>query len=209
MDTWQSLSVPSNLCCLHRPQRSSSACGNGSTCSSGKVAGLIFFEIFSYLWTSQVIGNIALVTLAGGPYGSGFAPFHSSQRWYYFSERLVLLWAAWPRTDGEFFLAMRSLSLTYLEQPKHPTLSALGRASTLSLGSIAFGSLIVTLLEILHMVLNAARNNADANGHRKCGLRTCSCQRLILCIQAVEVCLACCAECFIGVIENLVAYFNR
>lgn len=46
-----------------------SACNNGTACSSGKVAGLIFFETFSYLWTSQVIGNVTLATLAGGPYG--------------------------------------------------------------------------------------------------------------------------------------------
>jgi hypothetical protein len=48
-----------------------------SGCSSGKVAGLIFFETFSFLWTSQVVGNVALATLAGGPYGS----------WYYFGPR--------------------------------------------------------------------------------------------------------------------------
>jgi hypothetical protein len=48
-----------------------------SSCSSGKVVGLIFFETFSFLWTSQVIGNVALATLAGGPYGS----------WYYFGPR--------------------------------------------------------------------------------------------------------------------------
>lgn len=48
-----------------------------SSCSSGKVAGLIFFEAFSFLWTSQVIGNVSLATLAGGPYGS----------WYYFGPR--------------------------------------------------------------------------------------------------------------------------
>lgn len=52
------------------------ACATTS-CSSGKVAGLIFFETFSFLWTSQVIGNVALATLAGGPYGS----------WYYFGPR--------------------------------------------------------------------------------------------------------------------------
>jgi hypothetical protein len=46
-------------------------------------------------------------------------------------------------------------------------LSALGRASTLSLGSIAFGSLIVTLLELLKMVLRAAEHSANADGHRK------------------------------------------
>ncbi|KAJ7925306.1 plasma-membrane choline transporter-domain-containing protein [Mycena leptocephala] len=108
-----------------------------SSCSSGKVAGLIFFEVFSFLWTSQVIGNVALATLAGAA----------------------------------------------ATQPKHPTLSALGRASTLSLGSIAFGSLIVTLLELLKMVLRAAEHSANADGH------------------PVEACLACCAA--------LVEYFNR
>lgn len=126
-------------------------------CSSGKVAGLIFFETFSFLWTSQVVKNVALATMAGGPFGA----------WYYFG----------PRDLGQM--------------PAHPTISAFGRASTLSLGSIAFGSLIVTLLEILKMLLNMARDNANADGH------------------PVEACLACCAACFIGIIEGMVEYFNR
>ncbi|KAJ7581593.1 plasma-membrane choline transporter-domain-containing protein [Mycena floridula] len=128
-----------------------------TTCSSGKVAGLIFYATFSFLWTSQVIGNVALVTLAGGPYGA----------WYYFG----------PKDMGEM--------------PNYPTISAFGRASTLSLGSIAFGSLIVTFLEILKILLNAAQNNANADGH------------------PVEACLACCAACFVGIIDRMVEYFNR
>ncbi|GLB37068.1 putative CTL (choline transporter-like) family protein [Lyophyllum shimeji] len=128
-----------------------------TSCSSGKVAGLIFYETFSFLWTSQVVKNVALATLAGGPFGS----------WYYFG----------PRELGEM--------------PAHPTTSAFGRASTLSLGSIAFGSLIVTLLELVKMLLQMARNNANADGH------------------PVEACLACCAACCIGFIESLVEYFNR
>jgi hypothetical protein len=52
------------------------------------------------------------------------------------------------------------------EQPKNPTLSAFGRASTLSLGSIAFGSLIVTILDLLRLILNAVQHNASAEGHR-------------------------------------------
>lgn len=75
--------------------------------------------------------------------------------------------------------------------PKHPNLSSFGRASTLSLGSIAFGSLIVTLLELLKMILQMAQNNANADG------------------QPIEAALACCAQCFIGCIEGLVEYFNR
>ncbi|OJA18624.1 hypothetical protein AZE42_01778 [Rhizopogon vesiculosus] len=133
------------------------SCGNGSSCSGSTVAGLVFYAVFSYLWTSQVIGNVALATLAGGAYGN----------WYYFG----------PRDQGQM--------------PKHPTLGAFGRASTLSLGSIAFGSLIVTILEIIRLILNAVRNNANAQG------------------SFVEACLACCAEFFVGCIEGLVRYFNR
>ncbi|KZT21437.1 DUF580-domain-containing protein [Neolentinus lepideus HHB14362 ss-1] len=132
-------------------------CGSGSACSSGKVAGLIFFETFAYLWTSQVIGNVALATLAGGPYGC----------WYYFG----------PREQGQM--------------PRHPTISAFARASTLSLGSIAFGSLIVTILDILRLLFQALRNNANEDGN------------------PVAAILACCAECFVACIEGMVQYFNR
>ncbi|CUA68297.1 Protein PNS1 [Cryptococcus neoformans var, neoformans B-3501A] [Rhizoctonia solani] len=139
----------------------SATCGNGSSCSSGTVTGLIFFELFSYLWTSQVIGNVCLATMAGGPYGG----------WYYFG----------PSNMGQ---------MTDI-QPKNPSLSAFARASTLSLGSIAFGSLIVTLLELLRIILNSIRANAAESG------------------SPVEAALACCAACFVGCIESLVEYFNR
>ncbi|KAF8658257.1 hypothetical protein AX16_002033 [Volvariella volvacea WC 439] len=128
-----------------------------TSCSSGKVAGLIFFEVFSYFWTSQVIGNVALSTVAGGPYGT----------WYYFG----------PRDQGQM--------------PEHPTLSAFGRASTFSLGSIAFGSLIVTILEMIKLILRMIQSNAAEDGN------------------PVLACLACCAACIIGFIESLVEYFNR
>ncbi|TFK75449.1 DUF580-domain-containing protein [Pluteus cervinus] len=129
----------------------------GSSCSSAKVTGLIVYELFSFLWTSQVIGNVALSTVAGGPYGT----------WYYFG----------PRDQGQM--------------PKNPTLGAFGRASTVSLGSIAFGSLIVTILETIRILLRAIENNASVDGH------------------PVEAILACCAGLLVGFIENLVEYFNR
>ncbi|CAE6456401.1 unnamed protein product [Rhizoctonia solani] len=121
-------------------------CQNGSSCSSGTVTGLIFFELFSYLWTSQVIGNVCLATMAGGPYGG----------WYYFG----------PSNMGQM--------------PENPSLSAFVRASTLSLGSIAFGSLIVTLLELLRIILNSIRANAAESG------------------SPVEAALACCAASLYG-----------
>jgi len=121
------------------------------------VTGLVFYETFSFLWTSQVIGNVAIATLAGGPYGA----------WYYFG----------PSELGEM--------------PKHPTFSSFVRASTLSLGSIAFGSLIVALLDLLKLVLNTVQQSGADDGH------------------PIQVCLAICASCFVGFIESLVEYFNR
>ncbi|EIM79183.1 DUF580-domain-containing protein [Stereum hirsutum FP-91666 SS1] len=136
-------------------------CNQGTSCSSSTVAGLIFFLTFSYIWTSMTIGNVALATLAGGPFGC----------WYYFGPR------ASEGTGGMM--------------PKNPTLTAFARASTLSLGSIAFGSLIVTILEVMRLILQALRNNLYDSDHP---------------IMAV---VACCADCFVGCIEGIVQYFNR
>jgi len=88
---------------------------------------------------------------------------------------------------GWYYFGPREAGL----MPKHSTFSAFLRASTMSLGSIAFGSLIVTILEIIRLILSLARNSANAEG------------------SPVEACLACCAECFVGCIEGMVRYFNR
>ena len=99
MDPWQSqyvlLSAPLLLLLTHR----ATACGNGSACSTGKVAGLIFFEVFAYLWTSQVIGNVSLATLAGGPYGSKCLRRHAIYLLKFC--RLVLLWTERARSHAQ------------------------------------------------------------------------------------------------------------
>jgi hypothetical protein len=83
-----------------------------------------------------VIGNVALATLAGGPYGA----------WYYFGPGRM---------------------------PNNPTMGALGRACTRSLGSIAFGSIIVTLLELLRLLVQAVRDNAAQNDNSRPPFFTC------------------------------------
>lgn len=47
----------------------SAACVSSNSCSQGKVIGLIVYSTFSFFWTSQVVANIVLCTLAGGVYG--------------------------------------------------------------------------------------------------------------------------------------------
>jgi hypothetical protein len=48
--------------------------------------------------------------------------------------------------------------------PKRATLKALTRAVTFNLGSIAFGSLIVTILELLRLILNAVSQYEGSQG---------------------------------------------
>ncbi|RHY09330.1 hypothetical protein DYB36_001863 [Aphanomyces astaci] len=71
------------------------------------------------------------------------------------------------------------------------TLGAWGRAMTLSLGSICFGSLVVAILEAIQTVLNSISMVAARSGN---------------CVAACIVgCLACC----LGCIKNMVETFNR
>lgn len=135
-----------------------SATCSTTSCSSGKVAGLVFYSTFAYIWVSQVIANVVLCTLAGGVYGG----------WYYYGPRVG------------------SVGL-----PKRASLLAFMRATTLSLGSIAFGSLIVTILELIRLVLQALQQYEAGQG------------------DTVGQIVACCAVCCVGCIEGLIAWFNK
>ncbi|WVO22325.1 protein PNS1 [Cryptococcus decagattii] len=135
----------------------SAACSGGG-CSSSKVAGLVFYVTFAYLWMSQVIANVILCTLAGGVFGG----------WYYYG----------PRTPGGGV-------------PKRASLMAFVRASTLSLGSIAFGSLLVTILELLRLILQLLSQYEAGQGDM---------------IGSILICIA---QCCIGCIQWMIEYFNK
>ena len=118
------------------------ACATNS-CSGSKVAGLIFFATFAYIWVSQVIANVILASLAGGVFGG----------WYYSGPR----------------------SANGAGVPKRATLKAFTRAITSSLGSIAFGSLIVTVLEVLRTIMQVVAlneaNQGDSEANSKFAIR--------------------------------------
>lgn len=148
----------------------SPACATNS-CSSGKVTGLIVYSTFSYIWLSQVIANVTLATLAGGVYGG----------WYYLGPRAKKgTSGAGVNGDGQ------STGI-----PSKANLKSFVRAATTSLGSIAFGSLIVTLLELLRMLLQAFTNEQMQQG------------------DTIGAIIGCCATCCVGFIDWMVQFFNR
>ena len=68
---------------------------------------------------------------------------------------------------------------------------AFKRASTYSMGSIAFGSLIVAILDLLRAALQVLQQYAASEG------------------SAIGTAIACCAQCCVGCVASLVEYFNR
>lgn len=166
-------------------------CSTGTSCSSGKVAGLIFFEVFSFLWTSQVVGNVALATLAGGPYGGT----------YYWG---VPRWASYNSYAQHGTITVRVLKARCLLTRPYPPLCALPHSH------LDQSLLALSLSPFLRLSVSFSMQPASTPTL----MAIVSCTRT-LCVlssnqtSAVEACLACCAECFVGCIERLVEYFNR
>lgn len=75
--------------------------------------------------------------------------------------------------------------------PKNASWKAMLRACTVSLGSIAFGSLIVTLLELLEAFFRMLQQSESGQG------------------DTVGAILACCAACCVSCIRGMVEWFNK
>lgn len=76
-------------------------------------------------------------------------------------------------------------------EPKHPALGALKRAMTYCFGSICFGSLIVSIIQLIKAIVQILKQNAFGSGNNCAG-----CGFLIL-------------DFVIGLIEWIVRYFNH
>ncbi|KAF1318631.1 Pns1-like protein, partial [Globisporangium splendens] len=71
------------------------------------------------------------------------------------------------------------------------TARALGRALTLSFGSICFGSLIVSIVQTIRFVLSSIQHALSRSGN------------------SVAACLVGCINCLVGCIQSWIEYFNR
>lgn len=75
--------------------------------------------------------------------------------------------------------------------PKGITRGALKRATTYSFGSISFGSLLVALVQLLRQACTIARSNASQEG------------------DFIGTIFFCVLQCFIGLLEWLITFFNE
>ncbi|VVT51863.1 uncharacterized protein SAPINGB_P003238 [Magnusiomyces paraingens] len=80
--------------------------------------------------------------------------------------------------------------------PRRPALGSLRRALTYSFGSISFGSLIVAIVNLIRYLLDFARSAAQQDMGNDI-------------VRAILMCLVCFAQCFMGIIEWMVTYFNH
>jgi hypothetical protein len=70
--------------------------------------------------------------------------------------------------------------------PRNPTLRALVHACTISFGSVCLGSLFVAIIQTLHSIAQSIANGQ--HGHEF---------------------LFSCVTCFLGILDNLIRYFNK
>merc|ERR1711939_72574 len=137
----------------YSPDSASGCSTTGGSCGSASLIISVIFAVFSFYWTTQVISNVALTTIAG--------------------------------IFGSFYFSLPDVV------QKHVTLSSFRRTMTYSFGSIAEGSLIVALLDVLRAALTLLKNQEAASG------------------DTMGAAIACCASCCVGCIRGLVDYFNR
>ena len=71
--------------------------------------------------------------------------------------------------------------------PQSPTMASIKRGLTTSFGSVCFGALVITAVQVLRTLLNIARQNSD---------------------NIVMYFLLCCLECLVSCLEGLIEFFN-
>lgn len=80
--------------------------------------------------------------------------------------------------------------------PRWPALGSLRRGLTYSFGSVSFGSLLVAIVNLIRYLLDFARIAAQQDVGNDLA-------------RAIIMCLLCFAQCFMGMIQWLVTYFNH
>lgn len=75
--------------------------------------------------------------------------------------------------------------------PRHPAMSAFKRSMTYSLGSIALGSLVVSIINFIRQILSVMQQDARQSG------------------DTLATVLLCFVQCCFGILDWLVTYFNH
>jgi Plasma-membrane choline transporter len=94
-----------------------------------------------------------------------------------------------------YVISMRRLSQygfnTPQGVPRHAALGSFRRCMTYSFGSLAFGSLIVSIIQFLKQLASLGQAAAQQEG------------------DTIFQLIFCCLQCLSGIIESLVQYFNH
>ncbi|CEH13253.1 duf580-domain-containing protein [Ceraceosorus bombacis] len=106
--------------------------------------------------------------------------------WYWTSELIkAITFTTTAGTYGVWYYSNDS------KKVPHATLSSFKRASTWSLGSLAFGSLVLAILDIIRALINILSQQAAQDG------------------DMIGVVVGCIASCLIATIDWLIEFFNR
>jgi len=171
----------------------------------GKVPQLFFFPIFIYIlefiWWAYVIGVAVVLFGAGKPYDV-YDYTNSVHKIQYKYDTLIqgfsiahfigFLWITWFISAlGQTTIAGVIADYYFTEEPKksnlrkHIVFSSFGRALKYHVGSLAFGSLIITIMTIIRMVIEYIdqKTKASQSTLAKCCIKCMKC--CFLCLDRI------------------------
>jgi len=137
----------------------------------------IFLLLLSLYWTQQVFIHIVTVTVAG-----------VVGMWWFSPHTITSSSSSVPRSTRGIFSRYCCPSTTILD--------AWYRASTYSLGSICFGSLITSTIQVLRVLVENARRKKEQDDGRS---KNTPQHAILLCVL----------ECILSIMDDIVQYFNR
>ena len=165
----------------------------------------IFMSIFTAgLWVVCIVCMLYLISAASfvASAGSVFTSFETYKdtaliRFYYFV--FGTLWCnALLGAIGIFLIASSACMWYYSHGPGQdlhfPILRSLGRIFRYHLGSLAFGSLILAIIQFIELVVEAVKQQLTKTGADK--------------NKAVEYVMTC-VQCYLACLERVVAFLNK
>jgi hypothetical protein len=190
------LSLLSYYCLRHRIPFSAALIGHSLSALRkywGSIIAAIFMAVVSVAWAVFWVFSASSIINSIDPQTDSSSQESSKDGLYGFIWFLLLVSLYWVigtfHAIGLVTIAGSVGTWWYLPESNGcVSLSSWGRACTTSLGSLAFGSMLVALLQAARAMLESARREERRGG----------CAAFLMCLAA------CCLQC----IENLIRYFN-
>lgn len=167
---------------------------------------IVFGIIYTILWTMALYGALDFhMECSDDSTNACDWDWNHERTWMYLPFVLFLLFTQQVISNFGHTVCSGIAASWYFDPPStggwcsNAILDSVKRSITTTFGSICYGSLLVAAVQFLRFVVHVLRQNREEE-HRRGRSRN---------MDGVESLLLCCLDCIIGIVEDLVQYFNK